>query len=140
MNWNEWSVLVTLGTTANQSSYLSSPGGLRVLEEVPENLPCPAEPGGAEVLELLLLDGLPLLVLLHVDLVLADLDLRVVLDGAARLDEQLVDAPVAHVVAGDHGAVVGVQMQVAGAVGVQQVDETRVVAVEEVLGHLLIRN
>ena len=35
----------------------------------------------------------PVLVLLHEDLVFARLHLRVVLDGAARLDQQLVDAP-----------------------------------------------
>ena len=35
----------------------------------------------------------PVLVLLHEDLVFARLHLWVVLDGAARLDQQLVDAP-----------------------------------------------
>lgn len=119
-------------------NYLRPFGCVRVLEEVPQLLPEPAVHGGSEVLQLLPLDGLPLLVLLHLDLVGADLDLRVVLDGAARLDQQLVDAPVAEVVARDDGAVLRVEVQAADAVGVQDVDEAGVVAVEEVLWDVVV--
>ena len=45
------------------------------------------------VLWLFALSFFPVLVLLHEDLVFARLHLWVVLDGAARLDQQLVDAP-----------------------------------------------
>ena len=109
-----------------------------ILEQIPEELPRPPDGRLSKVLQLLPLDGPPLLVLLHVYLVLADLDLGVVLDSAAGLDQEVVDAPIPHVVSADDGAVVGVEMEVAGPVGVQQVDEAGVVSVEEVLGDVVV--
>lgn len=88
----------------------------------------------AEVLNLFSLNVALFLVFLHLKLLHADLDLRVVLDGAAGLDEKDVDTPVLHVISGHDGADVGVQMKVPGSVGVQDGGEPGPVAVEEIFG------
>ena len=89
---------------------------LRVLGEVPQELPQPPDPRVPEVL----LHLPPLLLqpghLLPLDLLEAELDLGVVLEGAARLQQQLVDAPVLELGLCDEGAHAASQMQGAGPV------------------------
>jgi hypothetical protein len=90
--------------------------------------------GRPEVFDFFPLDFALFLPLLHLDLANADFYFRVVLDGAARLHQEDVDAPVLHVVPGHDGADAGVQVEVSRAVGVEDGGEAGPVAVEEVLG------
>ena len=56
----------------------------------------------------------------------------------ARLYEEFVDGPEVQVFPGDDRAVVAVEVERPSAVRVQDVDEAGVVAVEEVLGHVVV--
>jgi len=116
-----------------QNSYLSTSGSGWILEQVPQIFPDFSQSRFPKVLDLLAFDLVMLLLLLHLDLLDADLDLRVILDSAARLDQEDVDAPVLHVVAGHDGADVGVQVQVSRSIRVQDGREPGPVPVEEVL-------
>ena len=111
---------------------------MRVFEKVPKVFSGPAQERWPEVFQPFAFQLLAFLVLLHEQLVLANLDLRVIPDGAARLDQQLVDAPKVQVALGDGRAVVHIEMQVSRAVGVQDVDEAGVVAIEEELWHVVV--
>ena len=67
---------------------------LRILGEVPQVLPDFAPPCLSKVLRDLSLVQLPLRDLLAVDFLHAQLNLRVILQGTARLQQQLVNLPV----------------------------------------------